>query len=81
VDVREYLESLAKSEKLRGETVDNLKVVFHFSPPELLTEPAYLGRGNRANNVTTRKIFYDYEEEKEKNLKTEIYIARGPPSL
>jgi hypothetical protein len=55
VDVREYLESLAKSEKLRGEAVDNLKVVFHFSPPELLTEPAYLGRGRTERNVTTKK--------------------------
>ncbi len=57
--VREYLDALAKSEKLRGEAMDNLKVVFHFSPPELLTEPAYLGRGKRENNVTTQKIFCD----------------------
>jgi hypothetical protein len=27
VDVREYLESLAKSEKLQGEAVDNLKSI------------------------------------------------------
>ncbi len=45
MDVREYLDALAKSEKLRGEVVDNHKVVFHFSPPELLTEPAFVGRG------------------------------------
>jgi hypothetical protein len=55
VDVREYLESLAKSEKLRGEAVDNLKVVFHFSPPELLTEPAYLGRGTERTMSQLKK--------------------------
>ncbi len=52
MDVREYLESLAKSEKLRGEALDNLKVVFHFSPPELLSEPSYLGRGRTERTMS-----------------------------
>ncbi len=55
MDVREYLESLAKSEKLRGEAVDNLMVVFHFSPPELLTEPAYLGKWEQREKMSQLK--------------------------
>jgi hypothetical protein len=39
--LRDYLDSLSSSNKLKS--VKNLEVVFHFSPPELLAEPAYLG--------------------------------------
>jgi hypothetical protein len=67
VDVREYLESLAKSEKLRGEAVDNLKVVFHFSPPELLTEPAYLGRGNREKKCHNPKKSFVIAKKRKKS--------------